>query len=339
MSKIIDFRSDTVTRPTPEMREAMASAEVGDDVYGDDPSVNSLQTYAAERLGFESALFTATGTQANLLAILSHCSRGDEYLCGQSAHNYRYEGGGAAVLGSVQPQPIENEPDGSISLVKAKAAIKPDDFHFAPTRLLSLENTIGGKVLSQDYQRQARAFCDDHGLLLHLDGARVFNAAVKSRCDVTEITKNYDSVSVCLSKGLGAPVGSLLLGSKAFIDRATRLRKMLGGGMRQAGILAAAGRIALEEGPQRLQEDHENAEYLSMGLADIPQLEINPAATQTNIVYARCRLGKAPALRDYLADEGILITAGDPIRFVTHRDVNRQDVDQLLETIRRFYER
>ncbi|WP_417566578.1 low-specificity L-threonine aldolase [Marinobacter sp.] len=335
---MIDFRSDTVTRPTGEMREAMASAEVGDDVYGDDPTINSLQAYAAERLGFESALFAATGTQVNLLAIMSHCGRGDEYLCGQSAHNYRYEGGGAAVLGSVQPQPIENETDGSINLEKARAAIKADDFHFAMTRLLSLENTIGGKVLSLDYQRQARAFCDDHQLLLHLDGARVFNAAVKSNCDVTEITKHYDSVSVCLSKGLGAPVGSLLLGSEAFIDRATRLRKMVGGGMRQAGILAAAGRIALEQGPLRLAEDHENAQYLTAGLAGIPELEINPASTQTNIVYARCRSGKADRLRDYLADQGMLITAGDPIRFVTHLDVNRDDIGQLLSAIRRFYQ-
>ncbi|TYC57678.1 low-specificity L-threonine aldolase [Marinobacter sp. BW6] len=334
---MIDFRSDTVTRPTSEMREAMASAEVGDDVYGDDPTVNSLQAYAAERLGFEAALFTATGTQANLLAIMSHCGRGDEYLCGQSAHNYRYEGGGAAVLGSVQPQPIENEPDGSINLDKAKAAIKADDFHFAVTRLLSLENTIGGKVLSQDYQKQARTFCDEHGLLLHLDGARIFNAAVKSNCDVTEITRHYDSVSVCLSKGLGAPVGSLLLGSRAFIERATRLRKMVGGGMRQAGILAAAGRIALEQSPLRLFEDHENAEYLSVGLAKIPELEIDPASTQTNIVYARCQAGKASQLREFLADQGILITAGDPIRFVTHQDVSRQDVDTLLSAIRQFY--
>lgn len=334
---MIDFRSDTVTRPTRKMREAMANAEVGDDVYGDDPTVNSLQAYAAERLGFESALFTTTGTQANLLAIMSHCGRGDEYLCGQSAHNYRYEGGGAAVLGSVQPQPIENNPDGRINLDKARAAIKPDDFHYAMTRLLSLENTIGGKVLPLDYQHQARVFCDEHQLQLHLDGARVFNAAVKSNCDVTEITKHYDSVSVCLSKGLGAPVGSLLLGTKAFIERATRLRKMVGGGMRQAGILAAAGRIALEQGPLRLHEDHENAEYLSVGLAGISQLEIDPANTQTNIVYARCRAGQAMALRDYLTDQGILITAGDPIRFVTHLDVSRANVDQLLGAIRQFY--
>jgi threonine aldolase len=335
---MIDFRSDTVTRPTRKMREAMANAEVGDDVYGDDPTVNSLQAYAAERLGFESALFTATGTQANLLAIMSHCGRGDEYLCGQSAHNYRYEGGGAAVLGSVQPQPIVNNPDGRINLDKARAAIKPDDFHYAMTRLLSLENTIGGKVLSLDYQSQARDFCDEHQLQLHLDGARVFNAAVKSNCDVTEITKHYDSVSVCLSKGLGAPVGSLLLGTKAFIERATRLRKMVGGGMRQAGILAAAGRIALEQGPLRLHEDHENAGYLSAGLAGMSQLEIDPTNTQTNIVYARCRAGQAMALRDYLADQGILITAGDPIRFVTHLDVSRANVDQLLGAIRQFYQ-
>lgn len=334
---MIDFRSDTVTRPSAEMRKAMASAEVGDDVYGDDPTVNNLQAFAAERLGFESALFTATGTQANLLAIMSHCGRGDEYLCGQSAHNYRYEGGGAAVLGSVQPQPIENEPDGRISLEKAKAAIKADDFHFAVTRMLSLENTIGGKVLPLDYQRQARTFCDENGLQLHLDGARLFNAAVKSNCDVTDITQHYDSVSVCLSKGLGAPVGSLLLGSKSFIERATRLRKMLGGGMRQAGVLAAAGHIALEQGPLRLHEDHDNADYLTSGLAAIPELDIDPENTQTNIVYARCRQGKARALRDHLANQGILITAGDPIRFVTHLDVSRQDVDTLLDGIRQFY--
>jgi threonine aldolase len=335
---MIDFRSDTVTRPTKKMREAMAGAEVGDDVYGDDPTINSLQAYAAERLGFEAALFTATGTQANLLAIMAHCGRGDEYLCGQAAHNYRFEGGGAAVLGSVQPQPIENEPDGSISLEKARAAIKPDDAHFAITRLLSLENTIGGKVLSLEYQRQARAFCDANNLMLHLDGARVFNAAVESDCDVTEITRHYDSVSVCLSKGLGAPVGSLLLGSEAFIARAKRLRKMLGGGMRQAGILAAAGRIALEQGPLRLKEDHDNARYLSAGLAEIPQLEINPDSPRTNIVFARCQLGKAEQLRDYLADRGILIKVGDPIRFVTHLDVNLQDVDALLGAIRQFYQ-
>lgn len=334
---MIDFRSDTVTHPSRDMREAMASAEVGDDVYGEDPAINRLQVYAAEKLGFESALFTASGTLANLLAIMAHCGRGDEYLCGQAAHNYRFEGGGAAVLGSVQPQPIENEPDGSICLKKAQAAIKPDDFHFAITRLLSLENTIGGKVLSLDYQRQARAFCHDNNLMLHLDGARVFNAAVASSCDVTEITQYYDSISVCLSKGLGAPVGSLLLGSEAFIERATRLRKMLGGGMRQAGILAAAGQIALENGPLRLNQDHENAAHLSAGLADIPQLEITPSDIRTNIVFARCRAGKAAKLSDYLANQGILIKSGDPIRFVTHQDVNRQNVDQLLEAIRRFY--
>ena len=334
---MLDFRSDTVTRPTPEMRKAMANAEVGDDVYGDDPTINSLQAYAAERLGFEAALFTPTGTQANLLAIMSHCGRGDEYLCGQSAHNYRYEGGGAAVLGSVQPQPIENEFDGSIDLEKARKAIKAKDFHFAMTRLLSLENTIGGKVLSLDYQRQARNFCDDHQLRLHLDGARIFNAAVASDCDVTAIASNYDSVSVCLSKGLGAPVGSLLLGDADFISRAIRLRKMLGGGMRQAGVLAAAARIALEQGPLRLHEDHANAAYLSAGLAEIDALEIDPTLTQTNIVYARCRKGRAAELKKALAEQGIIITAGDPIRLVTHLDVDRKAVDELLAAIRQFY--
>ncbi len=335
---MIDFRSDTVTRPSPEMRQAMAAAEVGDDVYGDDPTVNDLEEYAADRLRFEAALFAPSGTQANLLAIMSHCGRGDEYLCGQSAHNYRYEAGGAAVLGSIQPQPIENEPDGSIDLAKAGAAIKPDDFHFAVTRLLSLENTIGGKILSLEYQRRAREFCDDHGLMMHLDGARVFNAAVKSGVDIREITGLYDSVSVCLSKGLGAPVGSLLLGSKDFIARARRLRKMLGGAMRQAGILAAAGRIALESGPGRLHEDHDNALRLTAGLAGIPQLEIDPAQTQTNIVYARCKAGKAPELQHYLQARGILIRGEEPIRFVTHRDVSSDDVDQLVALIRQFYQ-
>ncbi len=334
---MIDFRSDTVTLPTPDMRAAMASAEVGDDVYGDDPTVNNLEAYAAERMGFEAAVFTTSGTQANLLAIMSHCARGDEYLCGQSAHNYRYEGGGAAVLGSVQPQPIENEPDGSIDLDKARAAIKADDFHFAVTRLLSLENTIGGKVLSLAYQQQARDFCNQHQLLLHLDGARVFNAAVASNCDVADITKYYDSVSVCLSKGLGAPVGSLLLGSEAFIQRARRLRKMLGGGMRQAGILAAAGRIALEQGPLRLHEDHQNAQALTAGLAGIRELQIDPATTQTNIVYARCRAGLASALCDHLKEQGIIISAGDPMRFVTHQDVTRADVERLVAAVQEFY--
>ncbi|WP_083921152.1 low-specificity L-threonine aldolase [Hahella ganghwensis] len=334
---MMDFRSDTVTRPTPEMRQAMANAEVGDDVYADDPTVNSLQEFAAQRLGFESALFTSSGTQANLLAIMCHCERGEEYLCGQSAHNYRYEAGGAAVLGSIQPQPIENDADGSIDLNKAKAAIKPDDFHFAVTRMLSLENTIGGKALSLDYQQSARAFCDKHQLSLHLDGARVFNAAVKSGVDVTQITNLYDSVSVCLSKGLGAPVGSVLLGNQLFINKARRLRKMLGGGMRQAGVLAAAGRIALEKMPLRLQEDHDNAQRLAVGLADFPQLEINPALTQTNIVYARCKSGLSKQLKDFLADKGILITAGEPMRFVTHMDVSAKDVDRLLMAIREFY--
>lgn len=334
---MIDFRSDTVTQPTPEMRAAIASAEVGDDVYGDDPTVNSLEAYAANRMGFAAALFTSSGTQANLLAIMSHCARGDEYLCGQSAHNYRYEGGGAAVLGSVQPQPIENEADGSIDLNKARAAIKADDIHFAVTRLLSLENTIGGKVLSLAYQQQARDFCDQHQLLLHLDGARVFNAAIATNCDVTDITQYYDSVSVCLSKGLGAPVGSLLLGSHEFIQRARRLRKMLGGGMRQAGILAAAGRIALEQGPLRLQEDHQNAQALTAGLAKIPQLHIDPSTTQTNIVYARCRIGLASTLRDHLKELGIRITAGEPMRFVTHQDVTHADVERLVTAVQAFY--
>ncbi|WP_406663454.1 low-specificity L-threonine aldolase [Gallaecimonas sp. GXIMD1310] len=333
---MIDFRSDTVTQPTAAMRQAMATAPVGDDVYGDDPSVNELEAYAADSLGFASALFTSSGTQANLLALMSHCQRGDEYLCGQQAHNYKFEGGGAAVLGSIQPQPLENEPDGSIALARLQGAIKADDFHFARTRLVSLENTIGGKVLPLAYQQQVAEFCQRQGLALHLDGARVFNAAVASGVPVTDITRHYDSVSVCLSKGLGAPVGSLLLGSKAFILQARRIRKMLGGGMRQAGILAAAGRIALSEMPARLAEDHANAATLAAGLESIGQLQVT--ATPTNIVYAHCQLGREQALKAYLAERGILINAGKPMRLVTHLGVSAEHVATLLKHIRDFYQ-
>ncbi|WP_241823435.1 low-specificity L-threonine aldolase, partial [Vibrio vulnificus] len=237
----MDFRSDTVTRPTPAMREAMANAIVGDDVYGDDPTVNELEAFAAKEAGFEAALFTTSGTQANLLGLMAHCERGDEYLCGQQAHNYRYEAGGAAVLGSIQPQPVENNPDGTLPFDKLTAAIKPDDSHFARTKLLSLENTINGKVLPLSYLQEARAFVDKHNLKLHLDGARVYNAATALDVPVRDIAQYFDSMTICLSKGLGAPVGSLLLGSKEYIAKARRLRKMVGGGMRQAGILAAAG--------------------------------------------------------------------------------------------------
>ena len=251
----VDLRSDTVTQPCAGMRRAMADAEVGDDVYGDDPTVNRLESFAAELTGHEAAIYCSSGTQSNLIGLMGHCQRGDEYIVGGVAHTYKYEGGGAAVLGSIQPQPIEFEPDGSIDLEKAAAAIKEDDPHFARTRLFALENTVGGKVLSQAYLDAARSFADEHQLILHLDGARVANAAVAQELSIGDVTRRFDSVSVCLSKGLGAPVGSVLCGSRELIHEARRVRKMVGGGMRQAGIIAAAGLFALENNVSRLAEE------------------------------------------------------------------------------------
>ncbi|MCG9652860.1 low-specificity L-threonine aldolase [Vibrio vulnificus] len=333
----MDFRSDTVTRPTPAMREAMANAIVGDDVYGDDPTVNELEAFAAKEAGFEAALFTTSGTQANLLGLMAHCERGDEYLCGQQAHNYRYEAGGAAVLGSIQPQPIENNPDGTLPFDKLTAAIKPDDSHFARTKLLSLENTINGKVLPLSYLQEARAFVDKHNLKLHLDGARVYNAATALDVPVRDIAQYFDSMTICLSKGLGAPVGSLLLGSKEYIAKARRLRKMVGGGMRQAGILAAAGKLALTKQVTQLKVDHANAKALAQGLSELPGVHVNPDFVQTNIVFAKLDDGiDIDAIAQKLAKESIIITPGNPIRFVTHKDISRQDIDLFLEKWRFF---
>ncbi|MDS1863103.1 low-specificity L-threonine aldolase [Vibrio vulnificus] len=333
----MDFRSDTVTRPTPAMREAMANAIVGDDVYGDDPTVNELEAFAAKEAGFEAALFTTSGTQANLLGLMAHCGRGDEYLCGQQAHNYRYEAGGAAVLGSIQPQPVENNPDGTLPFDKLAAAIKPDDSHFARTKLLSLENTINGKVLPLSYLQEARAFVDKHNLKLHLDGARVYNAATALDVPVRDIAQYFDSMTICLSKGLGAPVGSLLLGSKEYIAKARRLRKMVGGGMRQAGILAAAGKLALTEQVAQLKVDHANAKALAQGLSELPGVHVNPDFVQTNIVFAKLDDSvDIDAIAQKLAEESIIITPGNPIRFVTHKDISRQDIDLFLEKLRFF---
>lgn len=331
----MDFRSDTVTTPTQAMRDAIANAPVGDDVYGDDPSVNDLELWAAKRHGFEAALFTSSGTQANLLGLMAHCQRGDEYLCGQQAHNFRYEGGGAAVLGSIQPQPVENNPDGTISFDKLEAAIKPDDFHFARTKLLSLENTINGKVLPLSYLKQAREFTHKHKLMLHLDGARVYNAAVALNVDITEITQHFDSITICLSKGLAAPVGSLLLGSQEFINRARRIRKMLGGGMRQAGILAVAGKLALTDQVSQLATDHDNAKKLAQGLSDIAGFSINPEHVHTNLVFAKVdEKIDLTLLAKKLAEQKIIISPTNPIRFATHKDINEQEVDILLSALK-----
>src|ERR1700719_337525 len=311
----IDLRSDTVTRPSPGMRAAMAEAEVGDDVYGDDPTVNRLQASIAERFGFESALFFASGTQSNLAALMAHCGRGDEYLVGQEAHTYSYEQGGAAVLGSIQPQPLENEPHGGISIERIAKAIKPRDIHFAPTRLLALENTINGRVLPQAYQQQVTQFAHDKGLITHLDGARIYNAIVKLGTDEPTAVAGFDSVSVCLSKGLGAPAGSVLLGARDCIARARRWRKALGGGMRQAGVLAAAGIYALEHHVHKLAQDHENAAFLAAGVRALG-LRVEPP--QTNMLYVDIPAPLTADLKVHLQQRGILATIAPRTRLVTH---------------------
>lgn len=335
--KIIDLRSDTVTKPSAEMRKVMFEAEVGDDVYGEDPTVNKLEKLASEMLGTEDAIFAPSGTQTNLMALLSHCERGEEYIVGQGAHTYIHEGGGAAVLGSIQPQPIEFEEDGTIDLEKAAEKIKPDDFHFAKTKLLSLENTNNGKVLPLEYIKQSREFVDKHNLKLHLDGARVFNAAVKLNVDIKEITKYFDSISICLSKGLGAPVGSLLCGKKGIIQKARRWRKVLGGGMRQVGILAAGGIYALENNIERLAEDHENAKKLYDGLNSIPELQGHISEVQTNIMFIDVDESRFVQLQEFMKTKGILIGGYGSIRLVTHLDISSDDIEFVIEAFKEFY--
>ena len=372
-NKTIDVRSDTVTQPTEAMRAAMHAAPLGDDVFGDDPSINALQEKIAALLGFEAALFVPTGTQSNLCGILSHCQRGDEYIVGQQAHCYRWEGGGAAVFGSVQPQPLNHQPDGTLALDEIEAAIKPDDAHFARTGLLALENTLGGKLLPFDYVQQATQLAKDKGLMRHLDGARLFNAAVAQAqasvraepveafpggerrkststssvrtgfrdevvAEAKRIAQCFDSVSVCFSKGLGAPVGSALCGSREFIARAHRIRKMAGGGMRQGGMLAAAALHALDHHIDRLADDHALARRLADGLAGIDGLQVE--APQTNMVFVDvtgAAKEKSAALLEHLAGHGILATGLYRLRFVTHLDVDAQGVDRAIAVIRGFF--
>ncbi len=328
----VDLRSDTVTRPTPAMRAAMAAAEVGDDVFGDDPTVNLLQARIAAQLGKEAALFVPSGTQSNLCALMAHCQRGDEYLVGQLAHTYRWEGGGAAVLGSIQPQPLPQRGDGSIALEEIEAAIKPDDAHFARTRLLTLENTWGGQVLPLPYVEAATALARGRGLATHLDGARLFNAAVACGVPAAEIARHFDSVSVCFSKGLGAPAGSALAGSKELISRAHRIRKMLGGGMRQAGVLAAAALHALDHHVERLSEDHANARALAEGLQGLPGVSVQPP--QTNIVFVDLAAERAAGVVERLRDAGVLCTGLYRLRFVTHLDVSSADIRRAIAVLR-----
>jgi threonine aldolase len=332
----IDLRSDTVTRPTPGMLDAMMSAPVGDDVYGDDPTVNLLEARVAKKLGHEAALFLPSGTQSNLVALMSHCQRGDEYIVGQHAHTYRYEAGGAAVLGSIQPQPIDLEPDGTLDLAKVAGFIKPDDSHFAKTQLLCVENTHGGLALPLAYHAKAQTFCREKGLGLHLDGARIFNAAVHHGVDIDQITRHYDSVSVCFSKGLGAPVGSVLVGSSDLIGQARRWRKMLGGGMRQAGMLAAGCLYALDHHVDRLAEDHLNARLLAKALGGIDGLEAKYAENQTNMVFVSMEPLQSEGLNEFMASRDIIMRGGATTRLVTHLDIKKEHVQVVADAFREF---
>jgi len=347
-TRAVDLRSDTVTQPTAAMRAAMASAPLGDDVFGDDPSVQALQKRIADLLGFEAALFVPTGTQSNLCAILAHCQRGDEYIVGQMQHCYRWEGGGAAVFGSVQPQPLEHAADGTLPLDKIEAAIKPDDAHFARTRLLALENTLGGKVMPFDYLTAATELARKHGLARHLDGARLFNAAVAQAAasgadayaEARRIAQCFDSVSVCFSKGLGAPVGSALCGSREFIARAHRIRKMAGGGMRQSGMLAAAALHAVDHHVVRLADDHALAARLAQGLAGLQG--VSAEKPDTNIVFVDLSgpaQARASGLLPFLAQRGVLATGLYRLRFATHLDVDATGVDRAIAAIREYFDR
>ena len=346
MTRLVDLRSDTVTQPTAGMREAMMSAPLGDDVLGDDLSVIHLQEKIADMLGFEAALFMPTGTQSNLCGILAHCQRGDEYIVGQKAHTYLWEGGGAAVFGSVQPQPLNHQIDGSLALDDIEAAIKPDDAHFARTRLLALENTIGGKLIPMSYIEQATQFAHSKGLATHVDGARLFNAAVaqavqrgtNARKEAKAIASCFDSVSVCFSKGLGTPVGSALCGSKDFIYRAHRIRKMAGGGMRQAGLLAAAASYALDHHVDRLADDHALMRELASGLDGIPGVHME--SPHTNILFIELSgsaRDRAEGLLDHLRSRGILATGLYRLRFVTHLDVDAPGIHQAVQAIREYF--
>lgn len=329
---MIDLRSDTVTRPSAEMMAAMMAAETGDDVYGEDPTVNTLEKLAADMTGKEAALFVASGTQGNLLALLGHCERGDEYIAGQQAHTYRFEAGGGAVLGSIQPQPLPFNDRGELDLDEIRATVKPDDYHFARTRLICLENTQGGKVLSMDYIARFSDLADSLGLSTHLDGARVFNAAVKLGLPVAEIARHFDSVSICLSKGLAAPVGSVLVGSRELIAKARRWRKMLGGGMRQAGILAAAGIHALNHHVDRLAEDHRHAQELAASLSRLSGIHLKEVP-ETNMVMLDLPGTAFAVLREFMTERGITLSNQ---RLVLHRDISDADVEAVIAAFRAF---
>jgi len=342
---MIDLRSDTVTLPTPEMRAAMAEAEVGDDVYGEDPTANRLQEFAADRVGKEAGLFVVSGTMGNLTALLSHCGRGDEVILGTKSHTFLYEAGGSASLGGIHHYAIPNQPDGTLELAEIEAAIRPDNVHAPRTRLICLENThnrCGGAVLTPEYTNAVGELAHRHGLKVHLDGARVFNAAIALGVDVRELTRGVDSVSFCLSKGLSAPVGAVLCGDASFIREAHRWRKAVGGGMRQCGILAAAGIVALEQMVDRLAEDHTNARRLAQGIADLPGLTIDPQTVQTDIVIFGVTSGRLSASQwvAALLEQGIQMSAIGPaqIRAVTHFGITAADIESTLAAMRAIVE-
>ena len=342
----IDLRSDTVTRPTSAMRRAMAEAEVGDDVFGEDPTVNRLEEMAADRLGKEEGLFVASGTMGNLICLLSHCGRGDEVLLGDQSHTFFYEQGGSAALGGIHPRPLPNQPDGTLDPDHVEAAIRPDNLHFPRTRLIVLENThnrCSGSPLSPEYMRRVGEIARRHHLKIHVDGARIFNAAVAMGVKASDLVSEADSVTFCLSKGLAAPVGSVVCGTRDFIAEARRARKVLGGGMRQAGVIAAAGIVALTEMVDRLSEDHDNARRLAQGLAQVGGLSVNPGSVQTNIVYLNLtRNGfSSDHLVKQLAGEGVLLLPTGPqqLRAVTNYHVARDDVDTAVEVIRKVLQR
>ncbi len=330
---MIDLRSDTMTRPTPAMREAMAGAEVGDDVFGEDPTVNRLEARAAELLGMEAGVFVPSGTQSNLIGIMAHCQRGDEYLVGQLAHTYKWEGGGAAVLGSIQPQPVEMKPDGTMDLELLSSYIKPQPSlnHFARSKLLALENTHDGMALPPDYVQAAQELARLSGLSIHLDGARLFNAAVAQSVPASRIAEGYDTVSVCLSKGLGAPVGSVLVGRSDLITEARRWRKMVGGGMRQAGVLAAGGLHALDHHIDRLADDHRRAIELEDGLNLIEGVSVTSRATNMVFVTVDVHPERVESFNKVLTDAGVVVRGGPSYRLVTHLDIDDDGVAAAID--------
>lgn len=336
MNKIIELRSDTFTTPSQQMKEYMFDAQVGDDVYGEDPSVNALEEKLAKLTNKESALFAASGTQANLLAMLSHCQRGEEYICGQDSHIFKYEGGGASVLGGISAQPIEFEDDGTLDLIKVNKKIKPDNFHYAITKLLCLENTHNGKVLPLSYLQEARKFTQDKNLLLHLDGARVFNAVTALGIDIKDISACFDSINICISKGLGAPVGSVLVGSKEFINKARRYRKMIGGGLRQSGYLAAACSYAIDNNIKDLEKDHIHAKKLALELSKIDEIKI--LSNNTNMVFIELLDKNVDVFINNLKNKGINISGTyNELRLVTHRDVSSEDIEYVIKAFKEFF--